>query len=74
MRDLERKITKLEQQNGLKQQEITALLDQANLNIFERIEILYSIGLITGEMIAGWIKNGSKKIKDKEVISNVHKT
>ncbi len=52
------------------QEEIIALLDEANLNIFERTRILYDAGLITGEMIAGWIRQGSRKKYKKEENNN----
>ena len=61
MRNLESRITKLEQLNGSNREEIIALLDGENLTVFERIRILYDEGLITGETIAGCIKDGSKK-------------
>ncbi len=61
MKNLESRITKLEKMNGSNQEEIIALLDKENLNVLERTRILYDSGLITGEMIAGWIKEGSKK-------------
>ena len=61
MRNLESRIRKLEQLNGSNREEIIALLDGENLNVLERTKILYDIGIITGEMIAGWIKNGSRK-------------
>jgi len=62
MRNLELRIRKLEQSNGTNQDEIIALLDGENLNVLERTRILVDAGLITGEMIAGWIKEGSRKI------------
>ena len=66
MRNLELRITKLEQLNGTNQEEIIALLDEENLNVLERTRILVDAGLITGEMIAGWIKEGSRKnMEDK---------
>ncbi len=61
MRNLESRITKLEQLNGSNRDEIVALLDEENLNVLERTRILVDAGLVTGEMIAGWIKEGSKK-------------
>ena len=61
MRNLELRIKKLEQMNGSNQEEIIALLDGEKLNVFERTSILVDAGLITGEMIAGWIKEGSRK-------------
>ena len=61
MRNLESRITKLEQLNGSNRDEIIALLDEENLNVLERTRILVDAGLITGETIAGWIKEGSKK-------------
>ena len=66
MRNLESRITKLEQMNGSNQEEIIALLDGENLNVFERTRILYDAGLIKGEMIAGWIKEGSRKNNESE--------
>jgi hypothetical protein len=66
LRNLELRITKLEQLNGTNQEEIIALLDEENLNVLERTRILVDAGLITGEMIAGWIKEGSRKnMEDK---------
>jgi len=61
MRNLESRINKLEKLNGSNRDEIIALLDEENLNVLERTRILVDAGLITGEMIAGWIKEGSKK-------------
>jgi len=52
--------------NGSNQEEIIALLDGENLNVFERTRILYDAGLIKGEMIAGWIKEGSRKNSEPE--------
>jgi len=63
MKSIESRITKLEQLNGINQGEIIALLDEQNLNVFERTKILCDAGIITGEMIAGWIKQGSKNNK-----------
>ena len=64
MKNLESRITKLEQLNGVNQEEIIELLDSQNLNVFERTSILVDAGLITGEMIAGWIKQGSRKLEE----------
>ena len=66
MRNLESRITKLEQLNGSNREEIIALLDGENLSIFERIGILYDAGIINGEMIANCIKDGSIKILEEE--------
>lgn len=63
MKSLESRLTKLEQLNAVNQEDINALLDKQNLNVFERTKILCDAGLITGEMIAGWIKEGSRKNK-----------
>ena len=66
MRNFKSRITKLEQLNGSNREEITALLDGENLSIFERIGILYDAGIITGQMIADCIKEGSRKqLEDK---------
>ena len=64
MKNLESRITKLEQLNGVNQEEIIELLDSQNLTVFERTSILVDAGLITGEMIAGWIKQGSRKLEE----------
>ncbi len=64
MKNLESRITKLEQMDGSNQEEIIELLDSQNLNVFERISILVDAGLITGEMMAVWIKEGSKKLEE----------
>lgn len=61
MKNLESRITKLEKLNGVNQEEIIELLDSQNLNVFQRTSILVDAGLVTGEMIAGWIKEGSRK-------------
>ena len=61
MRNLESRIKKLEQRESSNKEEIYALLDEENLTVFERTKILVDAGLITGEMIAGWIKEGSRK-------------
>ena len=61
MRNLESRIKKLEQMSASNQEEIIALLDGENLNVLERTRILVDAGLITGEMIASWIKDGSRK-------------
>jgi hypothetical protein len=66
MKNLESRITKLEQLNGVNQEEIIELLDSQNLTVFERTSILVDAGLITGEMIAGWIKEGSRKNSETE--------
>jgi len=66
MKSIESRITKLEQLNGINQGEIIALLDEQNLNVFEKTQILCDVGIITGEMIAGWIKAGSRKINELE--------
>ena len=66
MRNLESRINKLEKLNESNSDEIIALLDEENLNVLERTRILVDAGLITGEMIAGWIKEGSRKnMEDK---------
>ncbi len=61
MRNLESRINKLEKLNESDSDKIIALLDEENLNVLERTRILVDAGLITGEMIAGWIKEGSRK-------------
>jgi len=61
MRDLERKIEKLEQREGSNREEIYELLNVENLHVLEKTRILYNAGLITGKMIAGWIKDGTKE-------------
>ena len=61
MRNLESRISKLEKREGSNKEEIYEMLNEENLNIFERTRILHDTGLITGEMIAGWIKEGSRK-------------
>ena len=66
MRNLESRINKLEKLNESNSDEIIALLDGENLNVLERTRILVDAGLITGEMIASWIKDGSRKnMEDK---------
>jgi len=65
MRNLESRISKLEKRDGSNREEIMELLDEQNLNVLERTRILYDTGIITGEMIAGWIKEGSRKMEDK---------
>lgn len=66
MKNLESRITKLEKLNGVNQEEIIELLDSQNLNVFQRTSILVDAGLVTGEMIAGWIKEGSRKNNELE--------
>ncbi len=66
MRNLESRIKKLEQRESSNKEEIYALLDEANLDVFERTRILVDAGLITGELIAGWIKSGSRKHKENK--------
>lgn len=66
MRNLEARIKKLEKQESPNIEEIYAILDESKLDVFERTRILVDTGLITGEMIAGWIKNGSRKLKEKD--------
>ena len=61
MRNLESRINKLEKREGSNKEEIYELLNEEDLNVLERIRILVDTGLITGEMIAGWIKEGSRK-------------
>ena len=61
MRNLESRIKKLELRESSNKEEIYAILDEANLTVFERTRILVDAGIITGEMIASWIKDGSRK-------------
>ncbi|MEX0998360.1 MAG: hypothetical protein WD000_00140 [Thermodesulfobacteriota bacterium] len=61
MRNLESRISKLEKREGSDREEIYELLNEQNLTVLERTRILYDAGIITGEMIAGWIKDGSRK-------------
>jgi len=61
MRNLEFRISKLEKRDGSNREEIYEMLNEEDLNVLERTRILYDTGLITGEMIANWIKDGSKK-------------
>ncbi|MCH7517982.1 MAG: hypothetical protein IH964_03025 [Candidatus Dadabacteria bacterium] len=66
MRNIESRIKKLEQREGSHREEIYELLNEEDFNVFERTRILYDAGLITGEMIAVWIKQGSiKNMEDK---------
>lgn len=60
MKSLESRVTKLEQLNPVNQEEILALLEEQNFNVFEKTKILCDVGIITGEMIARWIKEGVK--------------
>ena len=64
MQNIESRIARLEKLNGVNQEEIIELLNEENLNVFERTSILVDAGLITGEMIAGWIKQGSRKLEE----------
>jgi len=64
LRNLESRISKLEKRDGSNREEIMELLAEQNLDIFERTRILYDAGLITGEKIANWIKDGSKKLEE----------
>jgi len=61
LRNLESRIKKLELRESSNKEEIYAILDEANLTVFERTRILVDAGIITGEMIASWIKDGSRK-------------
>ena len=66
MRNLESRIKKLEKRDGSNKEEIYELLNEENLTVLERTRILYDTGIITGEMIADWIKDGSRKnMEDK---------
>jgi len=66
LRNLESRIKKLEQRESSNCEEIYAILDEANLDVFERTRILVDAGIITGEMIASWIKDGNRKnMEDK---------
>lgn len=65
MRNLDSRIKKLEQREGSNIEEIYALLDEEKLNIFERTKVLVDAGLITGEMIAGWIKEEVENLRRK---------
>jgi len=66
MKNIESRIKKLEQRDGSKREELNELLNEQNLTVFERTKILVDAGLITGEMIAVWIKQGSRKnMEDK---------
>jgi len=60
MKSLESRIEKLEKHKASNHEEIIELLDRQNLDVFERTRILYDAGIITGEMIASWIKQGGK--------------
>jgi len=61
LRNLESRISKLEKRDGSNKEEIYEMLNEENLNVLERTRILVDAGLITGEMIASWIKDGSRK-------------
>jgi len=66
MRNLDSRISKLEQREGSNREEIYKLLNEENLNVLDRTRILYDAGLINGEMIASWIKQGSNIFKESE--------
>ncbi len=70
MRNIESRISKLEKREGSNKEELYELLNEQNLTVFERISILCDAGLITGEMIAGWIKNGSRKQNNRSENKN----
>lgn len=60
MRDLERKLDKLEHLKSFNREEVTRLVDEEDLHPLERIGILAKLGLLDGETIVGWIVEGSK--------------
>ncbi len=60
MRDLERKIEKLEQLNGFNRDEILTLLDEEDLHPLEKIRILVDLGLLDGKTLVRWIVEGSQ--------------
>ncbi len=73
MRDIERKIEKLEQRNSPDSQytdDIEKCFDEAGLNIIERVGILVKLGFVTGETIAKLIREGSRK-QNNELEDNI---
>ena len=67
MRDLERKIEKLEQSNkfnGVEREEILKLLDEVDLHPLDKIKILVELGLLDGKTIVRWIVEGSQVEKE----------
>ncbi len=63
MRDLERKMEKLEQintSNNLDREELEKYFDSENLHPLERTGILIKLGLLDSETIIGWIVEDSK--------------
>jgi len=64
MRDLEKKIEKLEQLRGLDSEckdEIEKHFDDNGLNIIERVGIMVELGFVKGETIAKLIREGAHK-------------
>lgn len=59
MRTLQNRIEKLEKQNGNNHEEIYEQLNHTDLDIFERTRILCDAGIISGQMIVKWIKEGA---------------
>lgn len=75
MRDLERKIEKLEQQkypDSSLRDELDRYFEEENIHFIDRLGILANLGFIEGEQIAKLIRDGAKK-SNKEVMNNVHK-
>jgi hypothetical protein len=63
MRDLERKIKKLEQRhmsNNTSREELQQYFDEEDLHPLERTSILIELGLLDIETVIGWIVQGSK--------------
>ena len=75
MRDLERKIEKLEQQknpDSSLRDELDKYFEEENVHFVARLGILANLGFIDGEQIAKLIRDGAKK-SNKEVLNDVHK-
>jgi hypothetical protein len=64
LRDIERKIEKLEKSNKSDshiREELQKYFDENNLHPLERTSILFELGLLDAETVIGWIVEGSKK-------------
>ena len=68
MKDLERRIQKLEQKKNLDSQRLEELdkyFDEEGLSIIERVGTKLKLGLVKGETIGQLIREGARKSRKK---------
>ena len=76
MKDLERRIQKLEQKKNLDSQlleELDKYFDEEGLSIIERVGTKLKLGLVKGEIIGQLIREGARKSREKGDRRNVKK-